>query len=771
MTTFIFLSILTVLAFIYLFEKKWFGKYGEYAFALALSGLFIFHLLPMHQSDGSINLPFVSGLDLYINISVDALGRMFVLLISLIGAIIFLYTKAYMKPYPDRRRLTFFLMIFTISMLGMVSTPNLLLLFVFWEITSVSSFILIGFEHKRQEARTAALQAMLITGFGGLLLLFGFLMIYQITGSFNLDAILADNGTQIKEHEWYPYILAFILAGAFTKSAQFPFHFWLPGAMQAPTPVSSFLHSATMVKAGIFVLAKLNPVMGGTDEWYYSISLIGSITMFIGAYLAIFQTDLKKILAFTTISALGTMVLLLGLDTDLSYKAFFVFLIVHAFYKAALFITVGVIDKNTGSRDITELSGLFKKLPVISVFAILSLWSMAGLPPMLGFIGKELIYEAKIQIPGILSYIIIFAVAANIFMVAVSLIIGIRLFGGRLKLPGEFKNKRYVAFGLGPVVLATGAIILGLIPSLLQSFMEPAIQLIRPEISYLKLKLWHGFNPVFLLSVFTVLMGGVVYLFHGRFIHAMRFLNKHLFKISFAENFNDFIKGFLGFALANTRFIQHGHNRKYLLVIFIFTSGLVWYQLYSTGGWVWSFNQENIYLHVTMLALVMIIATFFVVFTQSRLTAVVTMGVIGYCIALLFAFYGAVDLAITQIIVETIVLVLFVMVVKYLPIFARLSPTRNRIFDGIIALSVGGFITALIIKSGYLNLAKPISEYYLENSYSKGFGKNIVNVILVDFRALDTIGEITVLAVAAISILALLTHTVMLKENKNKQKL
>jgi multicomponent Na+:H+ antiporter subunit A len=445
-------------------------------------------------------------LNLNLEFTLDGLSLIFVLLITGIGCLVFLYSKAYMNSYTGTTKFYFYLTLFSGAMLGLVLSSNFIQLFIFWELTSVLSFLLISFFNEKETARKAAFQSLFITGLGGLSLLAGFILLGSIVDSYSLTDWI-NSADLIKSNNKYLPSLILILVGVFTKSAQFPFHFWLPGAMQAPTPVSAYLHSATMVKAGIFLLARLNPVLGGTAEWTYIIPVAGVLTMLTGAYFSITQTDIKAILAYTTISALGVLVLLLGIDTKLSVKAALVFLFVHAFYKAALFMIAGYIDKKTGTRDIDKLGGLAYEMPFGFAVSAIALLSMAGLPPLLGFIGKELIYEAKVQSPGLGSMVLILGVTSNVFMVAVSMLFMAKVFFGRKTSKPKKVYLNKTLFLLGPGILALFSLGYGLFPNLLSKLIAPALGVISAEDIQIKLKLWLGFNQVLMLSIFTVIMG------------------------------------------------------------------------------------------------------------------------------------------------------------------------------------------------------------------------------------------------------------------------
>ena len=726
-------------------------------------GAFVYFLSNLKSiANGDIlreSIGWIPQLGINFDLVLNGLSLAFALLITGTGVLVFLYAHAYMKSYKNLGVFYFYLFLFSAAMLGLVLSGNLIQLFVFWELTSYLSFLLISFFHEKESARNAAFQSLYLTGFGGLVMVAGIILLGSVVGSYTVSDWVA-NAEILRAHQFYLPGLILIFVGVFTKSAQFPFHFWLPGAMQAPTPVSSYLHSATMVKAGIFMLALLSPILGGTSEWTYILTLTGAITMFMGAYFAITQIDIKAILAYTTISSLGVLVLLLGIDTALSVKAAMLFLFVHAFYKAALFMIAGFIDKKTGTRDWRDLGGLARSMPITFVFAVLASLSMAGLPPMLGFLGKELIYEAKVQSPVIAPYVLVLGVAGNALMIAVALFFLFKVFLGKAKNQVQIKVKTDWAYIIGPGILALLSLFFGLFPAFLgETIVEPALISILKRDYNVELKLWHGFNAVFFLSLFTVLLGFILfYVVYTRdsFLAKWRAFNQRVFSVRFVDVFNSLLKGFLNFSKRKTELVQHGYHRFYILTIFLVASIFLWYQVYVTIGW----NLDNVFtlrpFYVSGLVLVIILSTIFSVVSKSRIATIITMGVAGYGIALLFMYYSAIDLAITQIIVETLILVMFVLILQRLPIFARLSSKTTRIRDLLIALSFGTAMTVLALKSINVNFNHPISDFMIENSYDKAFGQNVVNVILVDFRALDTLGEVTVLVIAALGVFVLL---------------
>ncbi len=737
------------------------GDKTGYLLALLPLGLFIYFLSFLEQiSNGdfaSYSVSWFGLLNINFSFYLDGLSLLFALLVTGMGALVFVYAGYYMNPYPLQGRFFMYITIFMGAMLGLVLADNLITMFLFWELTSVSSFLLIGFNHDKPEARSAALQALLITIFGGLALLAGIVMLGMITGGYDISVLLTQ-GDLIRNHSLYLPVVIMIFLGAFTKSAQFPFHFWLPGAMQAPSPVSAYLHSATMVKAGIYLLARLSPALGGTVVWQYTLIIVGSVTMFAGAYLALTQTDLKKILAYTTVCALGILVLMVGIGTDLAIKAMVIFLVVHSLYKGSLFMIAGAIDKVTGTRDIRKLGGLYKVMPITTFATMLTLFSMAGLPPFLGFIGKEIIYDAKIQAPGIASYLLFLVVTANLIMVAVAIILGYAVFFGK---QGETPKKPVEPSWpllTGPVFLAVVSLTMGIFPNLLTGpFVIPAIAAVRAVPAVFDIKLWHGVNFVLLLSILTIGLGIVLFYYRKKVVPLLIRINIRFLSVDFSMVFTRFIHGFLRFSGRHTEIIQHGYHRFYLMLIFLVSTLMVWYQLYRSGFWEFNINLSSAPFYLIAICLLIVTATITAVLTFSRLVAIVSLGVVGFSMALIFVIYGAVDVAITLILVETLIVILFVMIVYHLPQYvSNFSKPASRLRDILIALFFGGSMAVLVLKAEFVRISPPISEYFLKNSLIEAHGRNIVNVILVDFRALDTLGESIVLIIAAIGVYSLL---------------
>lgn len=704
----------------------------------------------------AVSYPWVPALGVSLSFYLDGLSLLFSLLICGIGALVAVYAGSYLHGHPHLGRFYLYLLTFMASMLGLVLADSVLTMFVFWELTGLASFLLIGFEHERETARTAALQALLVTTAGGLALLAGLLLLAQAGGSPQFSVLL-QSGRSLQGHPLYLPILLLVLVGAFTKSAQFPFHFWLPGAMEAPTPVSAYLHSATMVKAGVYLLARVSLILGGSEAWHYLVAGAGTATMLLGALVALWQTDLKQLLAYSTVSTLGALVLLLGLDTVLSVKAATLFLLAHALYKGALFLVAGAVDHETGTRDVTRLGGLARAMPVTAVAAGLAALSMAGLPPMLGFINKELLYEAKLQAPRAALWVTGAGVLANVLLVAVAGTVGLAPFlRRRADLPKK-PHEPPPAMLLGPVVLAGMSLLCGLFPeTVANSLLSAAVSAVRAEPTTVELKLWHGVNPVFALSVLTLAAGAVLFATRDVLRHAGA-LGDAVGRFGPQRWYEGLLAGLNGLARAQTRLLQHGYLRLYLMTVVLTTVGLVGSALFLGGGRVGPVGTlVDVRFHEWIIAALILLGALMAVLTSSRLAAAAALSVIGYGVALIYMLFSAPDLAMTQFAVETLTVILFVLVVYRLPRFAALSSRRTRVRDALIALSAGGLMTALVLAATAVPRELHLAAFFAQNSWLLAKGRNVVNVILVDFRALDTLGEITVLSVAAIGVYALL---------------
>ena len=695
------------------------------------------------------------SLNVNLNFIVDGLSLIFALIISGIGAIIVFYASGYLAGHKKLARFYAYLLFFMTSMLGVVLSDNIFALFIFWELTSISSYLLIGFNHETERSRYAALQALLITAGGGLAMLAGLILMGYIGGSYSIMELI-NQSSVITGHYLYVPIIILILLGAFTKSAQFPFHFWLPNAMEAPTPVSAYLHSATMVKAGVFLIARLNPALSGPEIWHIILISFGAVTMLMGAAMAIGQNDLKRILAYTTVSALGIMVFLIGMGGKYAITAAITFLAVHALYKGGLFLVAGAIDHETGTRDVRYLSGLRKYLPFITIAAVLAALSYSGIPPFFGFIAKELIYEAAANYhinPVLLTSI---AVLTNMFLVATAIMVGIKPFFGKYTETPKHPHKAPVTLWSGPIILGTLGLIFGVFPFLMSNnLIGPGAFAISLE-EGAKLSLWHGFNFILLLSLIT-LLGGIGLYFLSYVVKKYQNIFDNIAKAGPEAIYNILFKWFILVATKQTRFFQSGNLRNYFYYILSVFIGLIVITIikYQVFDWI-SIDMSDVYFYEFLIVIIMLLAVFSAIISKTVLGAVAALGIVGFGVALLFAFLSAPDLALTQFSIETLTVILLVLVAYKVPKIEKLSSKKIRIKDAIISISSGLVVTVLMLIVLNNPAETRISDYFLENSYVLAHGKNIVNVILVDFRALDTMGEITVLALAAIGVYTLL---------------
>ncbi|MBS9525195.1 putative monovalent cation/H+ antiporter subunit A [Litoribacter alkaliphilus] len=698
----------------------------------------------------------VPQLGINFDFHLDGLSLLFTLLITGIGSLVFIYTSAYLKGHVYLDRFYGYLAMFMSSMLGLVLSDNIITLFIFWELTSISSFFLIGFNNDSEASRKSSLLALGITGFGGLFLLAGMILLGYVTGSYSIVELMGQTEL-IHNHPYFVLILFLVFMGAFTKSAQFPFHFWLPGAMKAPTPVSTYLHSATMVKAGIYLLARFTPVLGNHEYWNTTLIIIGGVTMLYAAIHAVFRLDLKGILAYSTISALGVLVFLIGLGTDDALLAASVFILVHALYKATLFLVTGIIDHETGTRDVSQLSGLNKVMLPVGIAAILAAISNAGIPPSFGFLGKDLIYEATLHYGDWAIVLTVAAVLTNICLLFAGFLAGIKPFLGKLPQKYEKLHLPSPLMYVPPMILAGLGIVFGVLPMIIDSpLIKPVAAAILNTSPDFHLALWHGWSVVLLLSTITIGGGLGLYFIlkpsEGLLAKATRFepISPMSIILRCTRIFESTAKGV-------TNVLQNGYLRYYVISILTFLSVLLAYKIFKGIDLYVNFGKlTEITLYEAIVLAIMAVSIVFTVFTRSRLVAVAAMGIIGYSICLIFLFYSAPDLAMTQFSIDTLTVILFVLVLYNLPKYLKLSDTGSRVRDGMLALIFGGLISLLTLEVLNEPLEREISAYYAENAYTLAKGKNVVNVILVDFRGADTMVEIIVLSIAAIGVFSLL---------------
>ncbi len=643
------------------------------------------------------------------------------------------------------------------SMLGLVLSNNIIALFIFWELTSITSYLLIGYDHEAATARRAALQGLVVTVGGGLALLAGLILLGTVAESYTLTEILTQ-GEAIREHAYYLPLLALVLLGAFTKSAQVPFHFWLPNAMTAPTPVSAYLHSATMVKAGVYLLARLHPALGGTDAWILTCSLVGGVTMLTGAYLAVRSTGIKWILAYSTVMALGTLTMLAGIGTETAMIAFVTFLLGHSLYKGALFLVAGALEHEAGTKDILSMGGLCRAMPMTAVLAAISALSLAGIPPLFGFIGKELMLESVLDAPYLAPVLGVLALATAVLVVAAAGVVAIRPFYGPRRETPKTPHEAPGAMLAGPTVLGALSLLFGILSALPgDDLIAAAASSLAGEPVHAHLALWHGLGLPLMLSAAAIAGGALLYSRWDRARTVMARLDEPIYRHGPEAAYDRLVQALEGVAAAVTPVLQHGYLRHYITTTVLTLVGLVGYTLLARyeGGLA---GGIDVRFYEGAVAALLVVAAVFACLTRSRLGAVVSVGVVGFAVALLYILFSAPDLSITQILVETLTVILLVLVLFRLPGFMDFSSPRQRLWDVTVSVLLGGLVTTLLLVAIGHQLAEPISSYHLAESVPLGHGRNVVNVILVDYRALDTLGEVFVVALAAIGVYAMIKY-------------
>jgi multicomponent Na+:H+ antiporter subunit A len=753
------LHILAILSpFIFMPAAGWLGGRGvKYARLLsllpaALTGYFVYWSRSIgNGGPQTIEFSWVPSLDLSLSFHLDGLALFFATLITGIGTLIVLYSSEYIGNRPEAGRFQISLFAFMGSMLGLVLSDNLFALFVFWELTGFTSYLLIGFDHERAQARSAALQALLVTGGGGLALLAAAVLIHDAGGTASLAAL--GDGASLRGHALYGPITALVLLAAFTKSAQFPFHFWLPNAMEAPTPVSAYLHSATMVKAGVYLVARTTPILGGSTLWMAVITTAGLVTMAGGAYRAVTETDLKRILAYSTISALGALMLLLGMGTAASVAACLTYLLAHACYKGALFLVAGVVERMAGTRDVTGLGGLRAAMPWTAAAGILAAGSMAGIPLFFGFVAKEQLYES-VMTAGLFDVspmpIVVAVAASSALLGASALIAGVSPFVGRRR--GSPRTQESPALlWLPPLMLASLGLTVGIAPALAErSLASAAASVVNTPVA-LDLRLWHGVTTALLLSIVTLAATGALYAARDtirRYAWPRTLATERLY--AGALRFLDFVSGAAGPAL------QSASLRSYVLTTVVAAVVLVGAGL-ATGQVLPALARWTpMQFHELAVGVLIVAAAVSAAFARSNMAAVLSLGTVGYGVALVFVLFGAPDLAMTQFAVETLTVVIFVLVFHQLRGFGDLSPALVKARDAAIALAAGTLVAVLVLFIGTSGTTSRLAAYFAETAPRLAHGRNIVNVILVDFRALDTLGEVTVLVTVAVGVRALL---------------
>lgn len=709
------------------------------------------------------------GVDVVVRL--DGFAWLFAMLVSGMGLLVIVYARYYMSPEDPAARFYSLLLGFMGAMLGVVVSGNLVQLVVFWELTSIFSFLLIGYWTHRKDARRGARMAFTVTASGGLALLAGVLLLGHIVGSFELERVL-QAGDQVRAHALYPLTLGLILLGALTKSAQFPFHFWLPHAMAAPTPVSAYLHSATMVKAGVFLLARLWPVLSGTEMWFWIVGGAGLVTLLLCAFVAMFQNDLKGLLAYSTLSHLGLITLLLGMNSPLAAVAAVFHMLNHATFKASLFMSVGIIDHETGTRDMRRLDGLFRSMPITGTLAIVASAAMAGVPLLNGFLSKEMFFAETVYInthPWLETALPAVATLAGIFAVVYSLRLGHDVFFGPPARNLPRQPHEPVHWMRVPVeLLVLACVVVGTMPAwsvgpVLAMAARPVVGGVLPEYS---LALWHGFNTPLMMSLVATAGGLVVYLLFARHFKARRGAGVPGFGwLSGKRLFEQTLAWLSGLArrllrLLGTRRLQP--QMLALVAVALFAG--VGSSLIVPLAWG---DRERVPLTPEFVVL-WGIGAFCAVGAAwqakfHRLAALIMLGVVGLVLCITFAWFSAPDLALTQLAVEVVTVVLFLLGLRWMPTRVETVAPRQsmldwsrRVRDLSLAVLVGLALAALSYALLTRNAPMSISPFFIDKALPEGGGTNIVNVMLVDFRAFDTLGEITVLGIVGLTVYALL---------------
>lgn len=756
---------------------------------LMLFVFFLWHMPQIQETPIIHSMSWLPSLGINMTLYLDGLSLLFSLLISGIGLLVVLYSIFYLEEEKEaQRRFYAYLLMFMGAMLGVVLSDNLFVLYGFWELTSIASFLLIAFWFQRDRSQYGALKSMLITVFGGLAMFAGFILLYVMTDTFSVREIIAQVDV-IKDHSLMVPALILVLLGAFTKSAQFPFHIWLPDAMEAPTPVSSYLHSATMVKAGLYLVARLSPVFAMRSEWFWIVSIGGLVTLLYGSLKAVRQTDLKALLAYSTISQLGLIMCLLGLgsaaglQTETAVSLFFAqataaalfHLVNHAVFKGALFMVVGIVDHETGTRDLRKLGGLISFMPVTFSIAVIGAFSMAGLPPFGGFLSKEMFFTSVLNIRemnmwsleswGVLIPVV--AWIASVFTFMYSMVLLVRTFGGKHQpelLPKK-PHEAPVGLLISPTILAGLALAIGLFPALPTAWLvEPAMNAIHPSVLAageqfdIYIRMWHGWTTELFMTIALIVLGAIlVYVYKMRGWKLPGSGEKARFTLN--RLYDKTLQGSEYASEKLTSLYMTGSIRRYLIYIFLFFVIALGTTMLRLPVFNLDFSANAPVTGYEIAAVIVLaLAALAVPFSQNRMASILLTGAVGYMVTLLFVLFRAPDLALTQLIVETVSVVLFLLCFKHLPKLKKEAvKIPFKLTNAIIAAAVGVVVTFIALGVGSNKEFTPISTFFMEESYNLAGGKNMVNVILVDFRGFDTMLEVIVLGIASLGIYAMAT--------------
>ncbi|MEH7252308.1 Na+/H+ antiporter subunit A [Neobacillus niacini] len=748
--------------------------------------VYLLTFIPQISSGNTVSasVPWLPSYNINFTTHVDGLSLVFGLLISGIGALVILYSIYYMSKHREAlHNFYVYLLLFMGAMLGLVFSDNIFVLYVFWELTSVSSFLLIAYWYEREKSRYGAQKSMLITIFGGLAMLAGFIMLSMISDTYSIREMVS-NAAMFPSQPLFIPAMILILLGAFTKSAQFPFSIWLPDAMEAPTPISAYLHSATMVKAGIYLVARLTPIFGGSSEWFWVVSGVGIITLLYGSVNAVRQTDLKALLAYSTISQLGLIMSLLGLGSaslyykigdDSSVYAIAIFaaifhLVNHSTFKGCLFMVVGIIDHETGTRDIRRLGGLMHLMPISFTLTVIGSFAMAGLPPFNGFLSKEMFFTAVLNaskmtvfnVDYVMLFIPIVAWIASVFTFVYSMILVFKTFRGKNKPEklGREVHEAPIGMLIPPLVLGSLVIVIFFFPNVLSQYLlKPALAAVLPTLAQagelnVKVSAWHGWNAELFMTIGVIGIGTLMYVYLKKWYRIYRIYPDELTLNNF---YNLSLETVENVSRLFTNRYMTGFIRDYLVYIFLFiillTCGTMWV---FDGFYFDPSNDAPVNLFEAGLMIAMVITALSVLFSKNRLTSIVTVGGLGFLVSFFFVLFRAPDLALTQLVVETVTTALFLLCFYHLPQLRKeITTVRFKAVNAIISIGVGMVVTIVALSANGNRVFESISGYY-ENSYELAGAKNIVNAILVDFRGFDTMLEILVLTIAGLGVYTLI---------------
>ncbi len=752
---------------------------------------YLFTLIPTVKSGSNIyyTLNFMPKIGMNFDVYIDGLGLLFAILISGIGTLVVLYSIGYLSKDEKLGNFYVYLLMFMAAMLGVVTIDNVLMLYMFWELTSISSFLLIAFWTTKERSTYGAQKSMLITMFGGFMMLGGFILLSIITETFSIREMIASSDV-IASSGVGVIALVLILLGAFTKSAQFPFYIWLPDAMEAPTPVSAYLHSATMVKAGLYLVARFTPVFMWSLTWVNTILIIGLITLAWASFNAVVKDDMKAVLAFSTVSQLGLIMSLLGLGA-LAVTAGFneeiftvaviaaVFHIInHATFKGALFMVTGIVDHQTGTRSIKRLGALMTIMPISFTITLITAFSMAGLPPFNGFLSKEMFLEAMFEISQsnitILSTISVLfpllAILGSIFTFVYSMKLIFGVFTGESFDTPKEPSEAPMLMLISPVILASLVVIIGLFPNILSNtIISPAASAIldRQNFVDVSISFWHGVTPALLSTILIVLVGALLYYFRESWMFIYDYIKERFTLNNF---YDQSLVNSTKYSNKVTNTLSTGFLRTYLLYIFGFLTIFSIVTMFRTGLNLSLTDLAPIGIQEVILIVVILVSLGIIMITKSRMVSIIMLGAVGFSMALFFVFFRAPDLALTQLAIETVTTTLFLVCFYHLPKVSKLPETRQFKLTNLIVAVMVGAVSILIGLSAYSHrIFESISEYHIEHVYDLAAGKNMVNVVLVDFRGYDTVFETVVFAIAGIGIYILMRMTSLRKDDENEE--